>query len=143
MSKRGFTLIELMLVLALIFIVGSFSFPVSLSFYKAEVLDDAVSGLSDVLRKAQFQAVAQKNDSSFGVKVLPGAYVLFQGDSYGARLVSEDETFALPQPLSVAGLDEVLFEKRTGKPDALRTITVSIQNEEKVILINEQGTITR
>lgn len=140
---RGFTLLELLIVISLMFIVGTFSFIVGASFLRVQALDEVSGDLTSVLRRAHSQAVFQKNDSSHGIKILSNSYVLFEGDSYTARTVSEDETFFVSSATFFAGLDEVVFLKLTGLPNATGTITVLVHEEQKDIYINNQGRIER
>jgi len=140
---KGFTLIELMLVTALMLALGSFLFPVSASYLQTQVLEDTVNDLTAVLRRAQIQASLEKDDSAFGVKILSDEYVLFSGDSYATRSTDEDETFALSSTLSMSGITEVVFAKLSGIPNTTGSITLSLGETSQDITINAYGKIER
>ena len=141
MHTHGFTLVELLLVLALTFVVGAFTFPMGITFFRAQLLSDTTDLLSDTLRTAQVQAHMQKNDSSFGVKALAGSFVLFEGESYEARTVAEDESFTLPPTVELSGFDQIIFSKGTGIPDSTHQITLSLVGNEQIITVNATGVI--
>lgn len=133
---------ELLIVLCLAVILVVLTFPIGLNFYRNQELDETSSNVISVLRKAQSQSAFQKNDSSFGVKFLPGSYVLFQGDSYAARIQGEDEIFSLPLGISASGADEIVFAKLSGTA-APSAITISSGSRNQAININEYGKIER
>ncbi|MFT7506907.1 MAG: prepilin-type N-terminal cleavage/methylation domain-containing protein [Acidimicrobiales bacterium] len=135
----GFSLIEFILVVALFGIVTVFAFPVSLSFYNAQVLSEIEGGVETSIRNAQMYAVTQKNDSSHGVKMLSGQYVLFQGDSYSTRDGAQDASFALPSTLQYSGVDEIVFAQHTGYPSATGTLTFTYAHATQTLLVYDSG----
>lgn len=140
-AQRGFTLTELLLSLAVIFIISAFSFPVGMNFYKTEILHETTDELSSTLRRAYTQSVGQRNDASYGIRIFEHHYVLFEGTDYESRNVDEDEIFQMPSSVSITGLTEVMFEKMTGMPNEAGYIRISIGNEEELIRINTLGVI--
>ncbi len=139
---RGFTLIELLVVIALTAFVAALTVPVGVRFYQMQTLDEAASDALHALRRAYAQAVFQKNDSAFGVKFLSGSYTLFQGNSYAARIASEDESAVFSGGITTSGADEIVFSKLSGaSSDAVLTITLN--NESRNIAVNAQGKVER
>ncbi|OGZ18545.1 MAG: hypothetical protein A2Z68_00880 [Candidatus Nealsonbacteria bacterium RBG_13_38_11] len=114
--KQGFTLIELIIVVALIFIFSSTTFPVSYSFFHKTAIKDEARNIESSLRKAQALAITSRNDSSAGVKFSQDGYTVFEGESYEDRRESKDLVIAFPIVMSVDGVQEVVFEKTTGLP---------------------------
>jgi prepilin-type N-terminal cleavage/methylation domain-containing protein len=140
---KGFTLLELLIVIAAGLLVAGLTVPVGIRFFQTQTLDEATSGILETLRRAESQAVFQKNDSSFGVKFLAGSYILFQGNSYTGRTQSEDETFSVSTVITISGVDEVVFAKLTGLPSTTGTLTITLGSDSKVLDINAQGKIER
>ena len=140
---KGFTLPEVLLVVAAAAAVDMLTVPVGLRFFQSQTLDEATADIVLALRQARSQAVTQKNDSAFGVKFLASSFVVFQGGSYASRVPSEDETHPLPSGASVGGPDEVVFAKLTGIPDAAGTITVGAGGDVFGVGINAQGNVER
>ena len=137
----GFTLIELLLVIALIFVLGVFLFPAGVVLVSGQTLSETTSDIASTLRRAQSEAVLGKHANSFGVKIIAPNYVLFEGDSYAARIQSEDEEFTFSSRILTEGLDEVVFEKRTGEANATGSISLSLDGEQKEIFVYEKGTV--
>jgi prepilin-type N-terminal cleavage/methylation domain-containing protein len=140
-KTQGFTLIELIIVLALSGAALAFVAPVSLQFYKTALLDEAAADVTAILRRAQAQAQSQKNDSAFGVAFFPSRYTLFQGVSYASRIISEDEEFSLPLGTTHSGLSEAQFSKHTGIPATTGTLILQNTAETRSISISDIGII--
>ena len=143
MYKKGFTLVEILLVVSTAIIIAAFTIPVGIKFFQMQTLNEAVSDIVGILRRAQSQSVFQKSDSAFGIKFLSGSYVLFQGDSYGLRDQGKDEVFTLLNSIVVNGIDEVVFTKLTGIPNITGTLTIVLGDYSQSININAQGKTER
>ncbi len=140
-SRRGFTLIELLLVMSLMLMVGVFMFPVELSFYRSEILNGADEGLTNALRRAQSFSIAGKHGSAFGVRIEEDAYILFEGESYASRLISEDESFSIPSNLLISGFEEVVFSQHEGLPGTDGALILTLENKTSSILVFPSGLI--
>jgi len=133
--------VELIVVIGAAILIAAFTMPVGFRFFQTQRLDETTSDILVTLRRANNQAISQKNDSGFGVKFLPGSYVLFQGDSYALRVVSYDEDFDLPVGISVIGIDEVNFSKLNGTPSFTGVFSVHSGNDSQNVSINKYGKI--
>ena len=142
-GSKGFTLVELLLALALMFIVAVFMFPVGLSFYQAQLFRETSDGILNNLRKAQNLSVTGKHDSGYGIKILDGSYVHFAGTSYNTRNTAHDEVYAFPESINVTGLTEIVFEETNGIPSATGTIDIVMGARSDRISIESSGYITR
>lgn len=141
-NNAGFTLIELLITIAIASAVATMTLPVGMRFYQMQTLDEAAIDMLSALRRAYAHAVFQKNDSAFGVKFLSGSYTLFQGSSYAARTVSEDENVNLSSGLTTSGIDEIVFSKLAGTTsDAV--LTVSLGSDNRNIAVNTKGKAER
>ncbi len=138
---KGFTIIELLLVMGLITIVAAITAPVGISFYKAQLISDVSENVTDSLRRAQAYATGSRNDSSYGVQILPNEYVLFEGSSYASRVVSEDEIFYYPETVIITGFDEIIFSKVSGEPSEVGTLTFTLGNRIKYVELTPAGNI--
>lgn len=139
--QRGFTLIEVMLTMALFSVVALFASP----FYGNFIFSEEVPVVSDELRgsfaKAQLSSMTGKNDSPFGVAVHDGKIILFQGDSFLSRDQNQDEVFVIHPRVSVSGVSEVVFAPITGRPDSQPTITISGNGKSEVWTMNREGVL--
>ncbi len=143
MRKDGFTLIEVLLALALITILLGFSAPMYQAFQTKQHLLSAAEMTAQALRRAQALAEASDGDASWGVSTASGNVVLYQGASYAARDASYDETYELPDSVVASGLSEIVFTRFTGLPTTIGSMTfTSSSNESRSISINEQGIVS-
>ena len=138
---RGFSLVELILVIALFTIIALFAYPMSLALFNTQILEESRNGVEVALRNAYTRSITEKNDTSHGVKILENSLVLFEGNSYDTREVSKDHVVALPETLIHAGFDEIIFEQFSGRPSATGTLRLQYAGEETLIYINEIGVI--
>ncbi len=114
---KSFTLVEIILVIAVFGILISFLVPVGLNFYKSQQLEAVTQELIQTLRRAQLKAMSVEMDSSFGVYLTNDNYTLFKGNSYEDRDTQYDEVFDLSQIIRISGLSEVVFLKFEGLPE--------------------------
>lgn len=138
---KGFTLIEILIVTAFTALLLVFVVPTSLRFFQTQNLVDATNTLIASLRDMQNKAVFQKNDSDFGVKFSANSYILFQGSTYASRTTSEDVTIMIPSNVSISGIDEIVFAKRTGFPNTTGVLLVQTASKEISVSINNRGVI--
>ncbi len=120
--SKGFTLLEMILVVAIISIVALVSVPLGLNFYEIQMLSSVQTQLAEVLSRARSQSVALYNDDSYGVymaSTTSGQYVLFRGSTWVDRSATYDEPYDLPPETTVvfpATTTAIRFTKRSGLP---------------------------
>ena len=119
-STSSFTLVEMIIVIALIVLIMAVAMPFGLNFLQEQRVEEEAISLAESLKTAQSRAIAGKNDSAWGIKFdAPevGQYTLFSGSSYDVRSPSYDEVFQLSSGAVVSSTDnEIVFEKITGEP---------------------------
>ncbi len=141
---RSFTLIEVLLVAAIIVALALLTLPIGIRFYKTQQLDTTTDGIIQALRRAQLKAMSQTNDN-FGIYLgsgQTGQYSLFKGDSYEAR--TDEEIFEIINSISFSGVSEVVFSKLQGLPTLTGSgddIILTADSETRTININEIGRI--
>lgn len=147
-TKKGFTLIELIIVVALIIMFSALILPVGFNFYQESTLKDQAKTLENSLRRAQAMAITGRRESNAGVKIDEGQYTIFERESFGEPRPEVDITIPFPIALSATGPDEIVFQKLTGLPifseeEATTTITLKFGANSQKININSQGKIER
>jgi len=143
LRRNGFTLIEILLSVALIAAMFAVTGPVLNSFYLWNELNVTATETAQSLRRAQALARAGDHDSEWGVHVGAGQVVLFQGSTYAGRVASYDELFTYPTAILAGGLTDIAFSKNTGVPTVTGTVTfTSPQNQTKTISVNSVGTVS-
>ncbi|MFA6446451.1 MAG: type II secretion system protein [Candidatus Paceibacterota bacterium] len=145
--QRGYTLLELALVIGIIAVILYFSVPVGIRLYRVQLVESARNQTKEILKSARSQSILQKNDITFGVKfdTAPSTIVLFQGASYALANHDLDEISTVPDTItfsvSIPALNDILFAKRTGLPSATGTITLSDGEFSRVLVVDDFGNV--
>ena len=140
---KGFTLIEILLVIIIILFCFGLIFPLGISFYNTEQLQATSQQILQTLRKAQLKAMSGQADSIFGVYFdnTNKKYILFKGSSYVPPGDVSDESFEFSSIITISGPSEVSFSKAEGKPNFTGNITLNSNGLISTININEIGRI--
>jgi len=115
--KKGFTLIEVMLVVGLMLAVGFLASSFSGSFMAQSAISDATSQFRSAFDEAHAYAVSGRQNSSWSVHYSGATITLFKGDSYDQRDPSYDEQTKINSHIDVSGLDEITFARPDGRPN--------------------------
>lgn len=145
LKTKGFTLVELMIVIGITTILTGVSSVVYGNLQKSTQLNDISAQISQNLRLAREQSLAGLNDKSHGVKFNSNQYILYQGDNYTGRSVAYDRSFSVSSALTITADvsgQEVNFSRGTGLPSATGTITIAHSiGGAKSVIINSDGII--
>ncbi len=140
-NQSGFTLLEIMLVVALVSVIAGFSTPLILRAQRQNDLDIASTSVVQSLRRAQILAQTAKADGDWGVYITNDQVVVFTGSSFAGRDVGYDEEIDLGNAISASGDQEFIFEKLTGFTST-GSATLSTDTDSQEISINEKGMLT-
>lgn len=141
-KESGFSLIEVLLSVAIISLLVGMSLPIYQSFQTRNDLAIATENIASMLRRAQTYSRGMSDDSQWGVHVETGSATLFKGGSYATRDTSFDEVITIPDSFLVSGSD-VGFSKFLGVPTFsgnVATITTS-NNDSRTVTINGKGMV--
>lgn len=142
MTRNGFTLLEVMLSVAILTLLTGLSLPVYETFMRRNDLDLTTQQLAASLRRAGTYARGVNRDSAWSVEVQPTAVTLFQGTNFATRNQIYDEKFAMPASITISGLSEVQFAKLSATPNTTGTITLtSSANATRTVTINAKGMV--
>ena len=143
-ATSGFTLIELILVIAITLILVSVASPVYGTFLTSTQLNESSVQITQMLREARNQAISRVGDSSYGVFFATDSSTLYKGDSYATRDTNYDYVFVLDDGVSLSTTlsgNEVSYSKGLGEPNNTGTITVTHSTTgSRVIEIGSFGT---
>jgi prepilin-type N-terminal cleavage/methylation domain-containing protein len=144
--QLGFTYIELIIVMALIGIIGSYSLAINLSGSRqSTVINERNQLVTLVLYKIRSEAIANINESDHGVHIdnQNKQYLVFSGNNYDFTNLTN---IAIPfgnNKLDVTTNPEtdIIFKAISG--DAVSSTTISIRNDktEALIDVNNLGQI--
>jgi len=139
----GFTLLEVLLSVAIIAMIAGLGTPIYQSLQIRNDLDVSKNIITQSLNRAQILSTASDSDATWGLFIQGGSITLFQGTSYASRNASFDEVFELPSSITPSGISEIVYDKLTGQPQVIGTITLTSNiNESRNITINEKGSLT-
>jgi prepilin-type N-terminal cleavage/methylation domain-containing protein len=133
-NRHGFTLVEMIIVLATLAVVASISMPMYNRYIARNSIEIARQNITQGLERAKLLAQIGMNDAPWGfsTNAIPGRGVLFMGESFLERDNSFDELYSIPKNLTVLGLDEVVFEQVTGVPNTTGTITILSEYNDEI-----------
>ena len=145
----GFTLVEILFVLAIILILLTLVVSGFASFKKSEALDLDKQMVVETLEQARDQTLASYNASQYGVHFASSSITLFTGSSYSAGaagnvvypLSSTDDTMSVSLP---GGDGDVIFNRLVGDTADNGTIvlTSSATGISKTVTIYKTGLVS-
>lgn len=135
---RAFSLVELLIVVALVVIVASFSVPNLIGFLIESQLKEQVAILTSDLRLVASDSKAGWRDDSYGIYFEKERYVVYRGPSYVARAEEFDRVVALPSGLQLetvlTGSSADMAFNRKGKSEVSGSIKISHQSGSQISL---------
>ncbi|OHA67219.1 MAG: hypothetical protein A3C82_00960 [Candidatus Wildermuthbacteria bacterium RIFCSPHIGHO2_02_FULL_47_12] len=151
---KGFTLTELVVVIALSVLLGGLALPALRIGQKNSELDSAVESVVSVLRLAQNRTLASEGASQYGVffdtAAAPDQYTLFKGATYGSRDAGADEIHALPQGVEMFAVtipqNFVVFTRVTGAVVNAGSVTLRLLADpakQASVHISSSGTVQK
>lgn len=142
--SNGFSLVEVMLSIALFALLVGISFPVFQQTQNQNAAILAANTIEQSVHRAAQLARAGQSDSDWGVKIASGSITVFQGSSYAARNTDYDEVFSIPSNVSFSTTPEMVFAKITGVSSADHSITVGSSSGVSVALtVSTNGVVNR
>ena len=119
--NKGFTLIEVVIVIFLIALVSTIVFNNLSSFRQDQILRSTTSDVVTLLNEAKQNTLSSVNSSSYGVHFETNRMILFSGIIYSSsdpnnKVVNFDDTVSIPSSggLNIGGGSDVVFERLTG-----------------------------
>lgn len=140
-KNHGFTLVEVLITVALFAILAGFAAPAFLSYQLRNDVDIAAISMAQSVRRAQALSMGSEEDSRWGVAVAVGSLTIYQGDSYATRAIEFDEVIELNPNVLVTGLGEITFDKLTGLPTSTGLVTFTAQDRSVAVSVNDQGIV--
>ncbi len=141
MEKKGFSIVEVIIGLALFALIVAIGVPISLNAYLNYLLNSEARNYVSILRRAQSFSFANTAGNPHGVAFLPDRFVLFRGTSYAARDAAYDEIYYISGGVEVSSAPETVFSSISGIPNLSGTSTFSNGRQTYSVYVNPQGTI--
>ncbi len=152
--SKGFTLIEVLTVIAILIILAGLAIPTLYHFQKRANLDNTKDSLVSSLNLARQKTIASQGLSQWGVSfddsTFSPSFTLFKGASYLLREPSFDQVFILPEDVQfsaislLGGAEEVVFQRITGQTVQYGFVSFNLVDEPtelKTIYIEGSGKV--
>lgn len=156
-NTRGYTMLEEIIVVAIMGMVGVMAAPYLFSAVGSNDLATTAQGAVDALREAQSSAMSRKNTGKFGVHFEAAKFVFFEGAAYSAG-DANNVVHALSGQVAVSavalspggsctvatgsGNCDVHFANHRGAPTESGSITIlNIDGPAKTVTVNAAGMI--
>ncbi len=155
--EEGFTMIELLVSLAILVVLGAIAIPSLVSLLKTPQLDDTAQEVINILRVAQNKTLASENNSQYGIyfntATSPDQYILFKGANYASRDTSYDKIYSVGSNVEFSQINttnasgnanQVVFDRLTGSTANAGNISLDFQDDHsqsKIIYVDNSGVI--
>jgi len=149
MMTRGFTLIEILVVIVILLSLVGVSFSAFLNFNKHAAFEVGVHSVVNFLKEARSLTLASRNAEVYGVHFEATRIVLFAGDTFSEPNPDNREyEFKSDVELTTISLtgggSDVVFDRLTGETAQFGTTTlsrISDASTTKDIIINGTGIV--
>jgi prepilin-type N-terminal cleavage/methylation domain-containing protein len=148
-KNRGFSLIELLIVISITMILGGIAFVSADRILNYNSIEGQAQSIRSQIERARIYTLASKNNSSFGVVFSTSTARVFQGTTF-VSASSSDQVMYLDTGNNIinitlaGGGNTIYFNKITGEPNATGTITITaVSNnlDRRVIVIYGTGVV--
>ncbi|MFA6251337.1 MAG: prepilin-type N-terminal cleavage/methylation domain-containing protein [Candidatus Paceibacterota bacterium] len=151
-NNKGISLIEILIVIAIIGILSAIIVPSLSKFHNQQVLKNSAEDIFALLNEARNSTISSKNSNTYGVRFLSDRAILFPGeyytDSTSNKQIDFDQAVEIPSTggvnLNTGGID-VIFTRLTGDTEKYGTIIIQLisdETQQKIINVSKIGMIS-
>ncbi|MBL7022051.1 hypothetical protein ISR92_01910 [Patescibacteria group bacterium] len=144
-KQGGFSIVQVLLVLAIFLVIASMAIPSLYQFQVGAQVDTVAAELGQSLRRAQSRAIVGYDNTNWGVYFEEDAYTIYSGNDYNTRNTDRDESYPYSNSILIINdfSDEIVFTRISGLPSSEGNITLSnsMNSDQSTITINSLGVI--
>lgn len=112
--EKGATLIEMLILIGLIGVIGSFGLTMSYSSLSRSKLEtEADTLISLALMPARMRALANIRDTHHGVHITDNSFIFFEGSVFDPQ-APHNHTIPREESIHIESNEDILFEKLSG-----------------------------
>ncbi|MCC7436639.1 prepilin-type N-terminal cleavage/methylation domain-containing protein [Candidatus Nomurabacteria bacterium] len=147
--KKGLSLIEIIMVVAVLGIILTISVPGFVNFRKNQSIQNTTNSVVSLLEEARARTLASYNNTFYSVRIESNRAILFTGGTYSSSSPTNKtvpfESPVVLQSISLSGGgSEIKFDRIKGTTSQYGTIVLQIPSgTSRTITINSGGVITR
>ena len=133
-KEKGFTLLELLIVIGIITLIGTITASAFFSFRARSDITSEVEKIVDILRLARSNTIGSKEASNYGVHFATSSYILFSGLNYDPA-DPENEEFNVSNSAEIyfvsfsGGGSDVVFNRIAGDTSNFGNIRIRLKNK--------------
>ncbi len=143
MSQNGFSLLEVIMVMAILAVIFGFGYFVNFDFYRNYALQSEKDTLISLLRRARSQSLNNISRTAHGLYIDASSYTLFYGNSFSGRDAQWDQIASRASGINISGISEVVFQPLSATSTASGTITLTNGTKSLYLDINNEGRINQ
>lgn len=140
-AVAGYTLIEMILVIAIISVIVAVAVPVYIGVQKSDAVDLANDILAQDLYQAQLYSRSEAHGCGWGVAISNPVITLFCGNTYASRNSAYDFNYTIPASISSSGTTEVDYSALYGLPNTTASFTFSTVGKSVTLTLNSKGMV--
>lgn len=149
-NKRGITVVEILIIISVLVILTVVALPQFYKMRENQVFKNTIADVTSTLHSAQYQSLASKESSEYGVYFQSDKIILFKGNVFVLGSV-DNRTINIVSPANIsnvtlagvsANTGELYFKRLLGVPSKTGTITISTNSLSKIITISGTGAIS-
>jgi prepilin-type N-terminal cleavage/methylation domain-containing protein len=149
--KKGFTLLEMMIAIAIFMMIASLVLTAFSNFRARETLNASLEKVLAGFSRARLDSISSRGDSLYGVYILSNEVIYFKGASFPGLNDANNVIFTLPAPIEIANISlngggsTVVFQHITGKTTNYGTFSVRVRSDtsiSKLITVNQSGAVS-
>ncbi len=150
-KNKGFTLTEILVVLAILTAIGILTPVLSMDGIRTESFNSEIDKIATILQKARLQSHNNINQRKHGLLISNSngsvnKYILFEGNSYILSDKSKEVRYEVESPIHLSELskDEIIFEQLSGRVENYGDLIFENPETRKTsrIKINYEGQIS-
>lgn len=147
---RGFTVLEVVISLAIVVVLATVIVSVFSAFNRAQSLDGATEVVVSLVQEARTLTLASREGMVYGIHFATTSVTLFAGSVY-TEGASENDVYELSDAIEISAItlsgggSDVVFERLSGKTDESGTVTLSAvadPNRSRTITIDPTGLVS-